>query len=376
MRAHTDEHAESEHIFVTGFPAFTARRMLAKIAREDDSARIVVLCRDKFRAELDAFIATLPAEHGERMRVLIGDVCDMDLGLSGEEYAGLAQEVTTIHHLAGIYYMGVDRRTAERVNVEGTRGVLALATESPKLRRLVHWSTASVSGKRRGVVMEDELDVGQHFHNFYEETKLTAERLARAAQRQLPISIVRPSIIVGDSQSGEIDKFDGPYYLMVLIATNALSVRIPMPGRGTAPLHVVPIDYVIDAAYAISLAEEAAGKTFHLTDPDPFPAKRVYELVAELSDTKLARGRIPGSVTRTLMRTPGLERLTRAPRAFLESFDQQVFYNRRNTQQVLRNAGVECPPFDSYAERLVQYVRSVRQTRQSHLQDEVFDPFD
>jgi thioester reductase-like protein len=233
-----------------------------------------------------------------------------------------------------------------------------------------------VSGKRRGVVLEEELDHGQPFHNFYEETKFEAEKLAQAAQRRLPMTILRPGLIVGDSRTGEIDKLDGPYYLVVLIATNSLQLRVPLPGRGTAPLHLVPIDYVIDAGYQLGLDEQAAGHTFHLTDPNPLPARRVYELVAERSRGKLARGFLPAGLTRTLLRAPGIERLARAPLSFLESFDRQCFYNSRHAAALLEPAGIRCPPFDSYVDNLVQFVRGVHAARRQKLEDEVFDPFD
>jgi len=181
---------------------------------------------------------------------------------------------------------------------------------------------------------------------------------------------------VGDSRTGDIDKFDGPYYLIVLIATNALNVRVPLPGRGTAALHLVPIDFAIDAAYALSLDERAAGHTFHLTDPNPFPARKVYELVAEHSQARLARGFLPTGLARTLLKAPGLPRLARAPLSFLESFDQQCFYNCRKTVSLLASTGIVCPPFDTYVDALVRYVREVHATRRQKLEDEVFDPFD
>ena len=119
----------------------------------------------------------------------------------------------------------------------------------------MHWSTAMVSGDRGGTVYEEDLDAGQKFHNAYERTKYDAERLVRAAMRQLPITVMRPAIIVGDSATGEIDKLDGPYYLMVLIATNASGLRLPILGRGDAPLHLVPIDYVIEAAWHVARSD-------------------------------------------------------------------------------------------------------------------------
>ena len=366
----------AEAILVTGFPAFTAKRMVAKILAADPGAKLFMLTRNKFGDDASEFLTTLPDEHSARVEIVIGDVCNMDLGLSGSEFQTMAKEVTTIHHLAGIYYMGVDKATARRVNIEGTRGVLELAGESKRLRRLCHWSTATVAGKRRGVILEDELDEHQRFHNFYEETKFAAERLAVAAQRRIPITIFRPGLIVGDSKTGEIDKFDGPYYLMVLIATNRLQLHLPLPGRGVAPLPLVPIDYVIDAAYALSIDARAAGRTFHLTDPNPFSARRVYELVAERSRTKPPRGFIPKQLARTLLKAPGIEKLARAPLSFLESFDHQVFYNCRHALELLAGTGIRCPAFDSYAEHLVAYVREVHDAREQEIEDDVFDPFD
>lgn len=364
-----------ERVLITGFPAFTARRMAAKVLAEDAGARVYLLARDKFAEDARAFLRELADGGDQRAEVVIGDVCDMDLGLSGTEYKRLAAELTCIHHLAGIYYMGVDEATARRVNVEGTRGIIELANEASRLRRLCHWSTAQVSGKRKGVILEEELDEGQSFHNFYEQTKYEAEMLARTAQRRIPVTVLRPGIIVGDSRTGEIDKFDGPYYLMVLVVTNALQVHLPLPGRGTAPMHLVPIDYVIDAAYALSVDERAAGGTYHLTDPNPLSARRVYELVAEYSETKAPRGFIPAGLTRTLLRTPGIQRLARGPLSFLESFDHQVFYNCRRTLGLLGDE-VRCPPFDSYVEQVVRYLREVHDARRETIEDEVFDPFD
>ncbi|MGH7338405.1 MAG: SDR family oxidoreductase, partial [Myxococcota bacterium] len=335
--------------------------MNAKLLASDRTAEVRVLVRDKFAEEARQLLARLPG--GERARVVIGDVCDMDLGLSSTEYQALTADLTSIHHLAGIYFQGIDAPTARRVNVSGTRSVVEMARDCGRLRRLVHWSTVQVSGKRRGVVMEDELDEHQGFHNAYEETKFDAERIAREAMRHLPVTVLRPGVIVGDSQTGEIDKFDGPYYLVVLIATNALQVHLPLPGRGTAALHLVPIDFVIDAAYALSVDPRAAGRTLHLTDPNPLAARRVYEMVADHSNTAPPRGFIPGRLVRNLLRTPGIERLARGPLSFLDSFDHQVFYNTRSANELLVGTGIACPPFDEYVANLVKYVREVHTHR-------------
>lgn len=365
-----------ESVLVTGFPSFTASRLIHKIVAADPDAEVFVLAREKFSRAANDLVNAWPDSQRRRVQVIVGDVCDMDLGLAGGEVKALAERVTTIHHLAGIYYLGVDRALAQRVNVEGTRGILEFAGECRKLRRLCHWSSAFVSGTRKGIVLEEELDEGQRFRNFYEETKFEAEKLARMAQRRLPVTIFRPAAIVGDSVTGEIDRFDGPYYLMVFIVQNPLDMHLPLPGRGVAPMHLVPIDYVVEAAYALSLDDRSAGGTFHLIDPNPLAARQVYELVAERAHRKRPRGFIPSSVAKAILRAPGLERLMRAPLSFLQSFDDLVFYNSRHTMALLQPTGIVCPPFDGYVDNLIRYVREVHAARRQRLEDEVFDPFE
>jgi dephospho-CoA kinase len=359
---------------VTGFPAFTARRMIEKILTAEPETRLYVLARDKSADDAASLLQALaPPKQAE---VLVGDVCDMDLGLSSAEYRALSRELTWIHHLAGIYFMGIDDETARRVNVVGTRTVIELARDAAQLERVVHWSTAMVSGDRKGTYYEDDLEAGQKFRNAYERTKYEAERLVRAAMRQLPITVVRPGIIVGDSRTGEIDKLDGPYYLMVLIATNASGVRLPLLGRSDAPLHLVPIDYVVEAAWHVARSESAAGKTFHLVDPAPQPARAVFEAVAEHAQTEKPRGHIPRPLARAVLRTPGLSRLGRGPLAFLDAIAHAVHYDQTNTTQALAGTSVRCPPLSEYLPVLVRYVLEVTRSGLTRELEDVSDPLD
>ena len=358
---------------VTGFPAFTAKRMIAKLSASEPDTKLYVLAQPKFAADAARLIETLPG----RAEVLVGDICDMDLGLSSAEYRALSKQLTWIHHLAGIYFMGVDDETARRVNVAGTRTVLELARDAERLERVVHWSTAMVSGDRKGTCYEEDLEAGQKFHNAYERTKYEAERLVRAAMRQLPIAIVRPGIIVGDSTTGQIDKLDGPYYLMVLIATNASRLRLPLLGRSDSPLHLVPIDYVIDAAWHIGRHELAAGKTFHIVDPAPLTARQVFDGVAEYANTEKPRGHIPGPIARAVLRTPGLSRLGRGPLAFVDVLDHVVHYDHTNTAWALAGTGVRCPALADYLPTLVRYVIDVTKPNPppgQDLDEEIADP--
>jgi thioester reductase-like protein len=367
----------SDTTLVTGFPAFTAKRLCRQLLATDPDERVFLLAREKFRADVNTWLGELPAEQRRRVEVLQGDVVDMDLGLTGAEYRGLIGTITAIHHTAAVYFRGAKSALMRKVNVDGTRSVLELAGDCSRLRRLVHWSTVQVAGTRSGTILEDELDCHQRFHDVYEESRFRAETLVHDAMRRIPTTVVRPGLVVGDSNTGEIDKLDGPYYLVLLIVRAPRDVSIPLPGRGDAPLNLVPIDFVVDAATRLGRDPRAAGRTFHLTDPAPYPARAVYELVAERAGRRPPRGTIPTGLARALLRAAGprsvatwlerlgLEKLARAPIAFVEAFNHPAVYNCRNTLELLEGTGPKCPPFDGYVDKLVEYVQTVDAARRA-----------
>jgi len=369
-----------EVVLLTGFPTFPARRMCEELLRSDGVTQrktlVHAVVRSKLAGEAIAALEALPFEQRQRVNLIEGDAAAMDLGLSGEEFSSLAHEVDRIHHVAQVSYLGVNPKTAEQVNVGGAREILEFAEACTSLRCLVFHSTAHVSGDREGLVLEDELKAGQSFRNIVEETKARAEKLVRAAMDRLPISVVRPSIVVGDSTTGEVDRFDGPYLLILLIVTSPPDFALPLPGRGNALLNLVPIDYVVRAAHAIGRSERAIGKTFHLVDPTPLPARRVFELVARAGGRRLPRGFIPANITKALLRTPGLERFAKSPRALLDTLGTDVTYDHAHTDEILADTLIQCPPFESYVDRIVEYVQMRLREKRAKSEAEVHDPLE
>jgi thioester reductase-like protein len=364
-------------VLLTGFPSFPARRMCEELLRDDGGSRrtlVHAIVRSKFESEARDALDALPEEQRSRVNLIEGDAAAMDLGLSGSEFAALGREIDRIHHVAQVSYLGVDAKTAEHVNVGGAKEILEFASACDKLRCLVFHSTAHVSGDREGRVLEEELKAGQRFRNVVEETKARAEKIVRAAMGRLPIAVVRPSVVVGDSTTGEVDRFDGPYLLILLIVTSPPDFALPLPGRGHAPLHLVPIDYVVRAAHAIGRSDLAIGKTFHLVDPEPLSARRVFELVARAGGRRLPRGFIPANLTKALLRTPGLERFAKSPRALLDTLGTEVTYDRSNADAIPEVAKIRCPPFESYVERLVEYVQLRLREKRAKSDAEVHDP--
>jgi len=315
------------------------------------------IVRAKSADDAGAALDSLPLEKRQRVHLIEGDATSMDLGLSGAEFRTLTGEIDVIHHCAQASSPGVDRSTAVPMNVGGAREILEVAEAARDLKMLVFHSTAMVSGDRSGVVREDDLGTGQGFRNAVEETKARAEKMMRAAMSKVPIAVLRPGMIVGDSTTGEVDRFDGPYLLILLLVTSPPDFALPLPGRGDAPLHLVPIDYVVRAARVIGRDPRAAGRTFHVVDPSPLTTRQVFELVARVGGRRVPRGFIPAGLTKALLRTPGLDRIAKSPRAFLDALGTRVTYDSTNTSEILSGTDIRCPRFEDYVERLVDYVQ-------------------
>ncbi len=372
-RARTERgRAMSDLVLVTGFPRMIARRVTEELLSERADVRVALLVREKFLDEARSYVATLR----ERARVSLvdGDCVSIDLGLSGAEWRALTAELTHIQHHAHVTYEGASVRDARALNIDGTREILDLARNSPNLRRLVFESTAMVSGLRTGTVFEDELDRGQGFRTELEESRFRAERIVQRAFDDVPITVLRPSLVVGDSRTGEIDRFDGVYLMVLLVLTAPADLSLPLPARGDTPLNLVPIDYVAKASVAVMDDPGAVSRTLHLVDPAPLPARQVFERLSAAAGRKIPRGFIPANVTRAVLRAPGLERVLRSPRAFFEQLATDVTYDSRTARDLLAPHKLHCPPFEHYADALVQHVRD--RLAQRRTRDEAQDAAD
>ena len=339
--------------FVTGYPGFIARRLVAHVAEAVPGARIYALAHPRLLEE-----ARRAAEAVRNLEVFTGDVADMHLGMEGVAWRTLLEEVTDVFHLAALGETGAGMPELERVNVEGTRNALELAQQCGRLRRFTHFSTAYVSGDRAGVIAEDELEMGQGFRNAYEETKFRAEQwVRRASARGLPVTVVRPSSVVGPGQGSQAHAFRGEYHRALLAVTSPLASGEPLPGEGLAPFHVVPLEYVVRAAFALSRDPRALGRTFHLVDPSPASARRTHEQVARLARRPIPRFQLPlsGRPGRRGLSLP--EWLPGSGRGARGQVNRLAFYRCSEALALLQEAGIHCPPIESYLEVLLESVR-------------------
>jgi len=269
--------------FVTGATGFIGRRLVERILelRQGD---VYVLVRDSSTGRLDDLIErwsmTAGASAAERVKPVIGDLRRPLLGIEKEQVAELRGKIEHFFHLAAVYDMTAPAERNTAVNVGGTTHAVELA-RAIDAKHMHHVSSIAVAGTYKGVFDEGMFDEGQRLPSAYHRTKFESERIVRD-QPYIPWRVYRPGIVVGDSQTGEMDKIDGPYYFFKAIQRmrQLLPEWVPLVGIDLGYTNVVPVDWVAGALEQIAHEPDLDGRAFHLTDPRP---QRVDELINELA---------------------------------------------------------------------------------------------
>jgi long-chain acyl-CoA synthetase len=357
-------------ILLTGATGFLGMELLARYLQRTDR-RIYALVRAASEREAStrverALRTMFGTEHPHRERVVPvrGDLTRPGLGLGRRWRNALAGSISEIVHGAASVSFEMGLEEARAVNVQGTRRVLELAercgTAGAGLRRLTYISTAYVAGDHAGRFSEDDLDVGQGFRNPYERSKFEAERLVKRWGERLPVTVTRPSIVVGERGSGWTASFNVLYWPLRAFSRGTY---VALPGRGAAPVDVVPVDYVTDAVFALSQAPEALGGTFHLTAGRNVAT--VGEVVRLASDyfrrpapaliDPTVYGRVVHPVLMRAIRDERRRSALRRSEVFFPYFAARVRYDDRRTRAILHRTGIECSPLRDYFQSLLEF---------------------
>jgi nucleoside-diphosphate-sugar epimerase len=354
---------------LTGFPGFLGTEFIDRILRKTD-AQFLCLVQSKFLNLANLKLEELEKRNPgvkNRIHLIEGDITVAGLQITNPS---LLTQVEQVYHFAAVYDLNVSEAIGKRINVDGTRNILDLLPTLPHLKRFHYVSTCYVSGRTSGPFLETDLIKGQSFNNFYESTKYEAELLVREKMNSgLPATIYRPSIVVGDSHTGETQKYDGPYFVVQWLLRQGKYAILPQLGDPTQySINLVPSNFVIDAMAYLSEKPESIGKTFQLADPNPLTIAEVVHTLAKACGKNLIEIPLPKGLAKFAVgKIPGLENWLGIPRSSLDYFVHPTQYDVSETTKQLEGSGLQCPPFSSYAEILVEYMKSNPEVRNKAL---------
>jgi long-chain acyl-CoA synthetase len=350
-----------EFILITGSTGFLGVCLVEEMLRRHPEATLALLVRDSpgktGQQRVEAFV---PPSERHRVQVYSGDVSQPDLGLDRATWDRLSAQTTRVIHSAATVRFDHTLEEARGINVEGTRRVLDFAKGSPNLRSLAYVGTAYVAGERSDLVYESELDIGQGFRNTYEQTKAEAEALVRSALASLPGVILRPSIIVGDSQTGATTSFKMMYWPLKIYARGLWRT---VPGYPDAVLDIVPVDFVAKSVIQLTFDAAANGCCVHLC-AGPRGSATIEKIARRASG--YFKGRVPRFIDPKLFFAtirPLLflilwgkkRRVLRDGRAYRDYFTMRLQFDTTNADRLLGPVGLCAPPVLDYLDRLFQY---------------------
>jgi thioester reductase-like protein len=350
-------------VFLTGATGFLGMEVLARLLEAGDREVIaLVRASDDAAAEnrLYGVLGDLyrdPSKHRDRVRAVAGDLTSPGLGMEPAARTALAEEVGAVMHCAASIAFDMPLDEARAINVEGTREVIGFARECKalgRLERFLHVSTAYVSGKFEGTFRERQLDAGQEFRNTYEQTKWEAEHIVREA-RDLAPCIARPSIVMGESDTGWTPAFNVLYWPLRAFSRGLFD---EIPSLPSAHVDIVPVDYVADAlAHLLDTGEEGV---FNLVSGREAPlASELVELACDRFDRprpKVVQGGGPDDDDHRAV--------------YLPYFDMELVFDDSRARAVLEPAGIRPPRLPDYFGRLMDYAELAKWGKRSLSREE------
>ena len=354
---------------ITGGTGFIGHNLIEELLQQKKNATIYVLVRKESKQKLESMKKKW-GDNAKRVVPLTGDLTRSMLGVPAKKRRELEGKIDHVFHLAAVYDLMADAESQIRVNVEGTQNVVNLATDI-KAKRFHHMSSIAAAGMFSGIFREDMFEEAQGLDNAYFRTKHDSESIVRH-ECKMPWRIYRPGIVVGHSETGVIDKIDGPYYFFKLIQKMRKMIPSWMPTLGLegGRINIVPVDYVVDATIYIAHKAKLDGKCFHLTDPKPKRIGQVLNLFARAAHAPQMTMRIdarifnyiPASIMAGLKMLPPVRRISNQvmkdlglPPDMMKFVNYPTKFDNRETVKALKGSGITVPRLDDYAWRLWDY---------------------
>lgn len=354
--------------FVTGATGFIGRHLVERLL--DRKGTIYVLVRPQSMDKFQAAKAAWGRRAARRVVAVAGDLAEANLGVPARERTRLKGKIQHFFHLAAIYDIKASAAEQETANIVGTDHALQFA-HAVKVGCFHLVSSIAAAGLYRGTFREDMFEEAGNLEHPYFRTKHESEGLVRE-RCKLPWRVYRPGIVVGHSQTGAIDKIDGPYYFFKAIQKlrQTLPPWVPLLGFEGGQINLVPVDYVVDAMDHLAHLPGHDGECFHLTDPRPRRVGEVLNLFARTGHAPTMAVRLdpklfdflPRGVTASLTAYKPLQQVIdvilrdlHLPRDVLEFANWQTKFDCSQTQRLLENTPIRVPPLEDYAWRLWDY---------------------
>jgi NAD(P)-dependent dehydrogenase (short-subunit alcohol dehydrogenase family) len=362
--------------FVTGATGFIGRHLVPELI-ENRQGPIHVLVRSSSLGRMEALIRQWGSD---RVRPVVGDLGQPGLGVSEEWIAEHGGSVDHFFHLAAIYDITADDATNDAMNIGGTRNALALAEEL-SVGCFHQVSSVAAAGDHHGRFDETMFEEGQPLPSPYHRTKYESEKIIRD-EATVPWRVYRPAIVVGHSETGAMDKLDGPYYFFPVIKRlrDHLPAWLPLVGVDLGDTNLVPVDYVAKAMDHLAHLPGRDGEAFHLVNPEPQPVVEMINAFCGAAGaprfaTPLDRGVTTagpfGLIPRALRPINLMNAVVRSAPAQLV-LDQTVgrlgipaevlahtsfpsVFDSRITEKALSGSGLSVPPLETYARALWSY---------------------
>jgi NAD(P)-dependent dehydrogenase (short-subunit alcohol dehydrogenase family) len=354
--------------FVTGATGFIGRNLVELLLEREGT--VYVLVREGSRGRLEE-LRNRWGVGEDRVVAVVGDLSQPRLGVSDADVQELRGKIDHLFHLAAIYDMTADAESQRLSNVEGTRHVVEFA-HAIEAGRFHHVSSIAAAGLYKGVWREDMFEEATDLDNHpYFRTKHDAEAVVRD-ECELPWRVYRPGIVIGHSETGEIDKIDGPYYFFKLIQKirRAVPPWMPTVGLEGQQINLVPVDFVVRAMDHIAHLDGLDNQAFHLTDPKPKTAGQIINIFSRAAhapemtmrlDPKIFNV-IPSQVRSGLQMLPPVKRITDQvlgdlgiPRSVLVYINYPTEFDSREAQKALEGTDILVPPLETYSDKLWDY---------------------
>jgi nucleoside-diphosphate-sugar epimerase len=348
-----------EVVLITGFPGFRAQALVRLLCEREPGALLWLVVPP---TELEAAARALARTSWprEQLRLIPGEPCAIDLGLSRQTYAELVARVDRWFALYQTTEPRAPRELSLRVNLGSAREVAELSKLAESLSHVTFLSSSLVFGDHQGEAAEEELAVGQNFRSRAAESLALAEAFLRRNLADVPLSVVRTPQVLGAPGQEASPRPAGLHRMLAMVAGAPADV-LPLPPGASRPVQALPADFVAEALYAVSVLG-TRGHTYHFADPEPPSLTEVLEQAANHFGKRLEQGFDARALGRMLRNGPGLWLSQQSSRALSEWAEGPRLLTRGG-DRLLDRAVLSAPSLLGYMDAVLLETEELRRAQ-------------